>query len=479
METDESTKSTEPTRRRRWALRLVKFIRYVVVFMVALVLLYIILDQIVWRRVVAQRAAFAERFGAVSVADATAALPSPEEDAGRYYRYAWSLIAKSNDQYKSIDPYTALHDPAGVAEPLGLDQPPTPEVVEEYVRGKLAAAQPGLDVALEAAKMESGILSPSSDPAATLECLAEARNLARYMSAAAEIAARDGDVDVASTYVFSTLRLAQTAGESRTLVSQLVQIAIAGIAFDTSQRVLTSGDPAPENVAAMTKELKELRDPERFVRALMTESSYKSDLLVDSAPRLWAGLNELKMTRAMAAMADAVNAKDPNHRRELLKQAREAAEEGPFFLYAIAQITTPALLRSIDALDRMVAQTTVMEIGLTISQYHAEHAAYPETLDAVTPYLGGKVPSDPYTGTPLLYERRGAGYVLYSVGANLNDDDGVPLHGPGGIAGDVLWAIGQPEPRPTAEAEDTASTQGQQRLQGRQGLQGLFQRRGR
>ncbi|MCC6694294.1 MAG: hypothetical protein IT365_01560 [Candidatus Hydrogenedentes bacterium] len=457
METDESTKSPKPTRRRRWALRMVKFIRYMIVFVIALVLLYIILDQIVWRRVVAQRAAFAERFGDVSIVDATAELPSPEEDAGRYYRYAWSLIAKSNDEYKSIDPYTALHDPAGVAGPLGLDQPPTPEVVEEYVRGKLAAAQPGLDVALEAARMEGGILSPTSDPEATLQSMAEARNLARYMAAAAEIAARDGGIELALTYEHTTLRLARTVGESRTILAQLVQIAIVGIAFDSSQRVLTYGEPGAENVAAITKELKELRDPDRFVRALMTESSYKSDLLVDSTPRLWAGLNELKMTGAMAAMADAVNAKDPNHRRELLKQAREAAEEGPFFLYAIAQITTPALLRSIDALDRMVAQTTVMEVGLAISQYHAEHGAYPEALDAVTQYLGGKVPSDPYTGTPLMYEKRGAGYVLYSVGPNLHDDGGVALHGPGGVSGDVLWAIGQPEPQPIAEAEGAAS----------------------
>ena len=460
METDESTKSPKPARRHRWVLRLVKFIRYMVVFVIALVLLYIILDQIVWRRVVAQRAAFDERFGVVSIVDATAELPSPEEDAGRYYRYAWSLIAKSNDEYKSIDPYTALHDPAGVAGPLGLDQPPTPEVVEEYVRSKLAAAQPGLDVALEAAKMEGGILSPSSDPAATLECLTEARNLARYMSAAAEIAARDGDVDKASTYVFSTLRLARTAGESRTLLAQLVQISIVGMAFETSQRVLTSADPASESVAAITNELTELRDPERFVRILTGESLYMRNELyetMDAMPRLWAGINELKMSETLTAMADAANTDDPYHRRELLAKAEVSAKQGPYLLYALAQVTAPAVLRSMDAWERMIAQTTLMEVGLAISQYHSEHGAYPEALDEAAPYLGGEVPSDPYTGTPLLYERRGAGYVLYSVGPNLNDDGGVPLSGPGGIIGDVLWSIGQPEPRPIAEAEQTAS----------------------
>jgi hypothetical protein len=141
----------------------------------------------------------------------------------------------------------------------------------------------------------------------------------------------------------------------------------------------------------------------------------------------------------------------------LLAQAQETSEQGPYLLYVITQITAPALIRSVAALDRVVAQTTLMEVGLAISQYHAAHGAYPETLDAAARYLGGAIRSDPYTGTSLVYERRGEGYVLYSVGPNLTDDGGIPLDGPGGIIGDVLWSIGQPEPEPEAEAEDGAS----------------------
>ncbi|MCC6488106.1 MAG: hypothetical protein IT364_11460 [Candidatus Hydrogenedentes bacterium] len=479
MEADESTMSVKPTRGRRWVLRLVKFIRYMIVFVVALVLLYIILDQIVWRQVVAQRAAFDERFGVAGEDSANPEQPSAEEEAGRYYRYAWSLIAKANDEYTSNDPYTALHDSSGLAELLGTDQPPTPEVVEAFVRDRLAAARPGLDVALEAARMRGGLLSPSSDPEATLQALAEARNLARYLSARAEIAARDGDVNEAFTYVFATLRLARTVGESRTILAQLVQIAIVGIAFDSSQRVLTYGEPATDIVAAITIESRNLRKPEQFVRALRGETIYVRDGLHLTMPRLWAGINELKMLETLTAMADAANTDDPNHRRELLTQAEVSAKQGPYLLYALVQVTAPAVLRSMDAWERGVSQTTVMEVGLAISQYHAEHGDYPEALDAAPPYLGGEVPSDPYTGTPLMYEKRGAGYVLYSVGPNLKDDGGAPLHGPGGVAGDVVWAIGQPEPHPIAEAEEAASTPRLQRLQGQQGLQGLFQRRGR
>ena len=35
------------------------------------------------------------------------------------------------------------------------------------------------------------------------------------------------------------------------------------------------------------------------------------------------------------------------------------------------------------------------------------------------------IPNDLFTEKPLVYKRRGGGYVLYSVGPNMKDDDGV------------------------------------------------------
>jgi hypothetical protein len=456
METDETTKASTPSRGRRWALRLVKAFRVLIVVALGLFVLYTIADQITWRRVVAQRAEFAERFGVVSTGGTNPELPSPEEDAGRYYRYAWSLIAKGNDASGEVDPYTAMHDRKALAKALGMDQPPTPEAAEEYARQKLATAQPGLDVALEAATMKRGVLAPTNDSEVTLPTMTEARELARYLSARAEIAARDGDLDLALTYLHATLHLARTVGENRTLLAELVQISIVGIAFDSSQHVLELNGATGNVATGIVNETKDLRDPARFVRALTGEVLYEWDTLHGVMPRLWAGLNELRMSETLTAMANAVNAEDPTRRRELLAQAKETAEQGPYLLYVITQITAPALARAVAAWERVVAQTTLMEVGLAISQYHEAYGAYPETLDLVAAFLGGSVPSDPYTGASLVYERRGEGYLLYSAGPNLTDDGGTPLGGPGGMVGDVLWSIGQPEPEPKAEAKDGA-----------------------
>ena len=85
-------------------MRVAKAFRFLLVLVIAVVIVYILADQIAWRRVVSQRAAFADRFGAVTTNGMMPELPPAQEDAGRYYRYAWSLIAKANGLYGGFDP---------------------------------------------------------------------------------------------------------------------------------------------------------------------------------------------------------------------------------------------------------------------------------------------------------------------------------------------------------------------------------------
>ncbi len=438
-----------------------KAFRFLLVLVIALVIVYIFADQIVWRRVVSQRAEFAQRFGTITADGLMPELPPAQDDAGRYYRYAWSLIAKANGLYGGFDPYTALHDKDNFADAMKMDEPPAPDVVEDYVRRKLAAAQPGLDVALRAATFDHGVLSPTNDPEVILPTLAEARGLARYLCARAEIAARDGDTDLTLAYVRATLHLANTLGENGTLIVQLVQIAVVGIAFPAAQQVVTDADVSPDEFAAILDETRSLRDPESFVRTLTGDYLFMRDRQHEAGPRLWWSLNELRMTDVLIAMVDAVRAKDIDRQRELLAQARQTAEKGPYVIYALTQVTAPALLRSIDAWQRMEAQASLLEIGLAISRFHAEHGEYPEALALVAPYLRDGMPDDPFAGASSVYERRGEGYVLYSVGPDLIDDGGTkPLRCKGGdCTGDIIWAIGQPAVQSRAESDSSSVRQ--------------------
>jgi hypothetical protein len=61
-----------------------------------------------------------------------------------------------------------------------------------------------------------------------------------------------------------------------------------------------------------------------------------------------------------------------------------------------------------------------------LERYKAEHGAYPETLTALVPKFAAALPTDLYTGQPFRYRRTAdCQFLLYSVGPDEKDDDGV------------------------------------------------------
>ena len=74
--------------------------------------------------------------------------------------------------------------------------------------------------------------------------------------------------------------------------------------------------------------------------------------------------------------------------------------------------------------DRVRQRFAHIEIALALAAFHADHSAYPSSLNELTPKYLTKVPEDTYSGQAPIYRRRDRGYLLYSVGENLKDDGG-------------------------------------------------------
>ena len=55
------------------------------------------------------------------------------------------------------------------------------------------------------------------------------------------------------------------------------------------------------------------------------------------------------------------------------------------------------------------------------------------------------LPTDPFTGKPFVYRRSGAGFRLYSLGPDQQDDDGVSRD-PSRKTYDIGWDQGGPPP---------------------------------
>ena len=74
------------------------------------------------------------------------------------------------------------------------------------------------------------------------------------------------------------------------------------------------------------------------------------------------------------------------------------------------------------------AQSSVdlARVAIALERYRLAHGEFPESLDALAPKFMEKIPHDIINGQPLHYRRTSDGqFVLYSVGWNETDDDGV------------------------------------------------------
>jgi tetratricopeptide (TPR) repeat protein len=107
-------------------------------------------------------------------------------------------------------------------------------------------------------------------------------------------------------------------------------------------------------------------------------------------------------------------------------------------------------LPAIEAAERKFAyaqeSADLAQVGCALERYRLAHNEYPETLDALAPQFISQIPHDIIGGQPLHYRRTDGGkYLLYSVGWNETDDNGVVELRPNSTSvditkGDWVWS---------------------------------------
>jgi hypothetical protein len=77
-----------------------------------------------------------------------------------------------------------------------------------------------------------------------------------------------------------------------------------------------------------------------------------------------------------------------------------------------------------DIYDRHIAQHELVSIALALTIHERENGHFPQRLDALVPEYLDEVGDDPFSGVAYRYQQADGGYVIYSVGMDLEDDGG-------------------------------------------------------
>jgi hypothetical protein len=91
---------------------------------------------------------------------------------------------------------------------------------------------------------------------------------------------------------------------------------------------------------------------------------------------------------------------------------------------------------------RLVAHVRLLTAELALRCYQSEQGRAPTGLEQLVPKYLQHVPSDPFSGSPLIYRQQGTNWLAYSVGEDGVDDGGKPVRrsAPGSVtSGDLFY----------------------------------------
>lgn len=282
--------------------------------------------------------------------------------------------------------------------------------------------------------------------------LADLRNLTRILCAAAHLQAVDGDHAAAWRTLATSLRMADGGKAEPILVSQLVRMAQFGMTAETLQTICNNTRPTAEQQATIEELLTRFDDNASLIMAMDAErvlfgewafnlpysELLKTSGMVDAGT---VGLSPAMMFapgrhRDHAAYLEimhafAKNASQAYSTNDVVRMER-MIDAVPRYC-SLTRLLVPALSMVKVRHVAMIAEARVTRAGLAVLRYREQQGRYPAVL--ATTKMEALV--DPFSGKPLLYRADPVGFTVYSVGANLVDDNGAK--GKTKDSGDIVW----------------------------------------
>lgn len=367
-------------------------------------------------------------------------------------------------------PWTDAEDLAERMIDHGLEQAWTSEQIPPLAEWVKANEKP-LDLLVEASKRPrfyspaSSLLDSSHDVliAMLLPGMQASRDAARALYARAMWHLGEGQSAKAWDDLHAMFRLARLLGQGGTLVEQLVSIAIEGIAVSATTTLLDTPDIPAELLRQIQVDLAALEPRKSMADSMDSlERICALDMLLclRSGSTQGFGMNPAQMaivntsvdwnvplrmlneyydemvaaarTPTWTARQNALSSHEQrfNQVQQSMQPGRVAGAvlsrkiRSQVLGDVFAGLILPATQAALAAEDRVNTQLALVQLAAAIATYRAEHGEYPEKLEGLVPNILDKLPGDLFHDNPFVYRRMDNGYLLYSLGANGNDDGG-------------------------------------------------------
>jgi len=284
------------------------------------------------------------------------------------------------------------------------------------------------------------------------------KNAASLLSLDARFQAANGSTEAGLKSVAAVRNMAAHLSTIPSVAANLMSAAIQNLGTRTAENILSQGHPLPpgvlEKLIATTPGLQQ-----SFIRALRMDEAFMayastSHLTINPASlrfplgdllyRAVLLYDELTSARNILLEAHAIAAKPYWKTANDWKSWQKSVKAFHGLITAIAPTYGRGMEIKILAAE---AGDGLTSLALATSAYQADHDAYPESLEDLTPEHISHIPTDPFNGEPLKLAAVEGGLILYSVGPDLVDDGGTKDYDfeqetRGDKSGDITFVMG-------------------------------------
>ena len=313
--------------------------------------------------------------------------------------------------------------------------------------------------------IEQGTLKPScrynldffKGPALALPHLSDLRNVSRIICAKARLQALDGQYDAAWQTVITNLRLADGLRNEPLLISQLVRFSLFGMTADTIQSLCLGSTPSDIQYSKITELISDVEDITPFLNAVdcerllfgdwvfnvpivelkkmleMSEDNDKGFTLIAAFPPLF----HRDYAAYLTVMHTHAKSTTPVYTEKDNQLEEEIFNKVPKYCI-LTRLLVPAMSSVKRSYNANIARARITRTGLAALQYKQTNGSFPEKLSD----LSLQNIADPFLGGPLQYKSNPSGFIVYSIGENLEDDGGVRSKNK--HSGDIVWKFEEP-----------------------------------
>jgi hypothetical protein len=255
-----------------------------------------------------------------------------------------------------------------------------------------------------------------------------------------------GRTDASTKAVLAGVSLARSLENEPITMSWLVEVSSLSVTFQGLEQALTRKAFAADQLLTLQAALKDAESAASFRRAMVGERASGISYFRMSPEKLAAlsGTNSAQRTGMAAYLKSPTFQQDFDFALDCLSnqiavaempfpQSLDASAQGaPNLETAISRgfVLSLLLLPTLDGLVNKsadaAARIRITQTALAIERYRLGHAnALPGSLAELSPELLEAVPSDPFDGQPLRYQKLPTkGYKVYSIGKDRKDDQG-------------------------------------------------------